>query len=131
VEERSTCSRARAGARRRGQRRRPCSGRRDWEEKVEELTRAAQVTSAPRVRTRQRHASDRLEAIYTQQYRWTELVEVLLSAAAPAVGRGAAAILNRVARIYEFRDSAIRKSAFYVLQAAFSATTRTIKTARA
>jgi len=91
-----------------------------WEEKVEDLTRAAAVyervrSSDPANTT----ASDRLDAIYTQQYKWVELVEVLLerSELRPSVDEQIQ-ILNRVARIYEF-EIGDQESAFYVLQAAF------------
>ncbi|HEX3476271.1 MAG TPA: tetratricopeptide repeat protein, partial [Kofleriaceae bacterium] len=91
-----------------------------WEEKVEDLTRAAQVYERVRASDpANATASDRLEAIYTQQYKWTELVEVLLerSELRPSVDEQLA-ILNRVARIYE-SEIGDQESAFYVLQAAF------------
>ncbi|HEX8114057.1 MAG TPA: tetratricopeptide repeat protein, partial [Kofleriaceae bacterium] len=91
-----------------------------WEEKVEELTRAAAVYERVRASDPSNAtASDRLEAIYTQQYKWTELVEVLLerSELRPSVEEQLA-ILNRVARIYE-SEIGDQESAFYVLQAAF------------
>ncbi|HEU0033618.1 MAG TPA: tetratricopeptide repeat protein [Kofleriaceae bacterium] len=91
-----------------------------WEEKVEDLTRAAEVYE--RVRSADpsnQTASDRLEAIYTQQYKWTELVEVLLERAelVPSIEEQIQ-ILNRVAKIYE-SEIGDQESAFYVLQAAF------------
>src|SRR6185503_17852484 len=91
-----------------------------WEEKVEDLTRAAAVYE--RVRASDPGnvtASDRLDAIYSQQYKWAELVEVLLerSELRPNVEEQIQ-ILNRVARIYEF-EIGDQESAFYVLQAAF------------
>src|SRR5439155_4894326 len=50
-----------------------------WEEKVEDLTRAAQVYERVRASDPGNAvASERLEAIYRQQYKWTELVEILL-----------------------------------------------------
>jgi len=91
-----------------------------WEEKVEDLTRAAQVYERVRsVDPANTTASDRLEAIYQQQYRWAELVEVLLerSELRPDV-QEQITILNRVARIYE-QEIGDQESAFYVLQAAF------------
>ncbi|TMQ11339.1 MAG: tetratricopeptide repeat protein, partial [Deltaproteobacteria bacterium] len=91
-----------------------------WEEKVEDLTRAAAVYERVRASDPSNSVvSDRLEAIYTQQYRWTELVEVLLerSELRPNVDEQIA-ILNRVARIYE-SEIGDQESAFYVLQAAF------------
>src|ERR1051325_200018 len=91
-----------------------------WEEKVEDLTRAAAVYERVRASDPSNAtASDRLEAIYSQQYKWTELVEVLLerSELRPSVEEQIA-ILNRVARIYE-SEIGDQESAFYVLQAAF------------
>lgn len=91
-----------------------------WEEKVEDLTRAAQVYERVRASDPSNTtASDRLEAIYSQQYKWTELVEVLLerSELRPSIEEQIA-ILNRVARIYE-SEIGDQESAFYVLQAAF------------
>jgi golgin subfamily B member 1 len=91
-----------------------------WEEKVEDLTRAAAVYERVRASDPTNSvASDRLEAIYTQQYKWTELVEVLLerSEIVPDVEQQIT-ILNRVAGIYE-SEIGDQESAFYVLQAAF------------
>ncbi|HEY0483245.1 MAG TPA: tetratricopeptide repeat protein, partial [Kofleriaceae bacterium] len=91
-----------------------------WEEKVEDLTRAAAVYERVRASDPSNaSASDRLDAIYSQQYRWAELVEVLLerSELRPNVEEQIQ-ILNRVARIYE-SEIGDQESAFYVLQAAF------------
>ncbi|HEX4416333.1 MAG TPA: tetratricopeptide repeat protein [Kofleriaceae bacterium] len=91
-----------------------------WEEKVEDLTRAAEVYERVRASDPSNTtASDRLDAIYTQQYKWAELVEVLLerSELRPSVEEQIQ-ILNRVARIYE-SEIGDQESAFYVLQAAF------------
>jgi tetratricopeptide (TPR) repeat protein len=91
-----------------------------WEEKVENLTKAAEVYERVRAGDPSNvTASDRLEAIYTQQYKWTELVEVLLeqSELRPSVEEQIT-ILNRVAKIYE-QEIGDQESAFYVLQAAF------------
>ncbi|MDQ3340002.1 MAG: tetratricopeptide repeat protein [Myxococcota bacterium] len=91
-----------------------------WEEKVEDLTKAAMVYERVRASDPSNQtASDRLEAIYTQQYKWTELVEVLLerSELVPDVEQQIQ-ILNRVAKIYE-TEIGDQESAFYVLQAAF------------
>ncbi|MGN6110824.1 MAG: tetratricopeptide repeat protein [Kofleriaceae bacterium] len=91
-----------------------------WEEKVEDLTRAAQVYERVRASDPSNTvASERLEAIYAQQYKWTELVEVLLerSELVPDVELQIS-LLNRVARIYE-QEIGDQESAFYVLQAAF------------
>jgi tetratricopeptide (TPR) repeat protein len=64
-------------------------------------------------------ASDRLESIYRQQYKWTELVEILLERS-ELVGdvQQQISILNQVAKIYE-NEIGDQESAFYVLQAAF------------
>ncbi|MBC7975271.1 MAG: tetratricopeptide repeat protein, partial [Myxococcales bacterium] len=91
-----------------------------WEEKVEDLTRAAAVYERVRASDPSNVlASDRLDAIYSQQYKWAELVEVLLerSELRPNVEEQIQ-ILNRVARIYE-SEIGDQESAFYVLQAAF------------
>src|SRR5262249_53491734 len=91
-----------------------------WEEKVEDLTRAAQVYERVRASDpSDATASERLDAIYTQQYKWTELVEVLLerSELRPSVDEQIQ-ILNRVAPTYE-SEIGDQESAFYVLQAAF------------
>ncbi|HEX2688314.1 MAG TPA: tetratricopeptide repeat protein, partial [Kofleriaceae bacterium] len=91
-----------------------------WEEKVEDLTSAAAVYERVRASDPSNTiASDRLEAIYAQQYKWAELVEVLLerSELRPNVDEQIQ-ILNRVARIYE-SEIGDQESAFYVLQAAF------------
>ncbi|HUJ57084.1 MAG TPA: hypothetical protein VLX92_01265, partial [Kofleriaceae bacterium] len=91
-----------------------------WEEKVEDLTRAAQVyervrSSDPTNTT----ASERLEAIYKQQYKWTELVEIMLERSELVSDvEQQIAILNQVAHIYE-NEIGDQESAFYVLQAAF------------
>jgi tetratricopeptide (TPR) repeat protein len=91
-----------------------------WEEKVEDLTRAAEVYERVRAGDPSNTvASDRLEAIYAQQYKWTELVEVLINRAelVPSVEQQIQ-ILNRVAKIYE-QEIGDQEAAFYVLQAAF------------
>ncbi len=91
-----------------------------WEEKVEDLTKAAQVYERVRASDPANiTASDRLEAIYRQQYKWTELVEVLLqqSELRPKVTEQIS-ILNQVGKIYE-SEIGDQESAFYVLQAAF------------
>ncbi len=91
-----------------------------WEEKVEDLTRAAQVYE--RVRSSDPSnltASERLEAIYRQQYKWTELVEILLERSELVADvPQQISILNQVAKIYE-NEIGDQESAFYVLQAAF------------
>src|SRR4029078_2999067 len=74
-----------------------------WEEKVEDLTRAAQVYERVRASDpANATASDRLEAIYRQQYKWTELVEILLERSELRGTKDEqTAILNQAARIYE------------------------------
>jgi golgin subfamily B member 1 len=91
-----------------------------WEEKVEDLTRAAAVYERVRASDPTNMvASDRLEAIYTQQYKWTELVEVLLERSEIVSDvEQQISLLNRVAKIYE-SEIGDQESAFYVLQAAF------------
>ena len=91
-----------------------------WEEKVENLTAAASVYE----RVRQSDptnatASDQLEMIYRAQFRWNELIEVLLerSEVRPNVEEQIS-ILNQVAKIYE-SELGEQEAAFYVLQAAF------------
>ena len=91
-----------------------------WEEKVEDLTKAALVYERVRASDPANiTASDRLEAIYRQQYKWPELVEVLLqqSELRPKV-QEQISILNQVGKIYE-SEIGDQESAFYVLQAAF------------
>ena len=91
-----------------------------WEEKVEDLTRAAQLyervrSSDPTNMT----ASERLEAIYRLQYKWTELVEILLERSELVTDvEQQIQMLNQVAKIYE-TEIGDQESAFYVLQAAF------------
>lgn len=91
-----------------------------WEEKVEDLNRAAQVYE--RVRgsdPANAIASDRLEAIYRQQYKWAELVEILLERSENVSDvEQQIQLLNQVAKIYE-TEIGDQESAFYVLQAAF------------
>ncbi|MEO8551555.1 MAG: tetratricopeptide repeat protein, partial [Kofleriaceae bacterium] len=91
-----------------------------WEEKVEDLGRAAQIYERVRASdSANQVASERLEAIYRQQYKWTELVEILLerSEIIPDV-EAQIQMLNQVAKIYE-TEIGDQESAFYVLQAAF------------
>lgn len=91
-----------------------------WEEKVENLTNAAQVYE----RVRQNDpanatASQQLEAIYRAQFKWNELVEVLLERSEVRTDVDEQiTILNQVAKIYE-SELGEQEAAFYVLQAAF------------
>ncbi|HSD87106.1 MAG TPA: tetratricopeptide repeat protein, partial [Kofleriaceae bacterium] len=91
-----------------------------WEEKVEDLTKAALVYERVRASDpANATASDRLEAIYRQQYKWTELVEILLERSElRGSNEEQIGILNQVAKIYE-SEIGDQESAFYVLQAAF------------
>ena len=91
-----------------------------WEEKVEDLTQAAQVYERVRASDNSNAvASDRLEAIYRQQYKWTELVEILLERSEIVTDvEQQIQLLNTVAKIYE-TEIGDQESAFYVLQAAF------------
>ncbi|MEZ4362322.1 MAG: tetratricopeptide repeat protein [Kofleriaceae bacterium] len=91
-----------------------------WEEKVEDLTRAA----AAYERVRQSDpsntvASEHLESIYRAQFKWNELIEVLLERSEVRTdAEEQIAILNQVATIYE-SELGEQEAAFYVLQAAF------------
>ena len=91
-----------------------------WEEKVEDLTRAAQVYERVRASDPTNStASERLEAIYRQQYKWAELVEILLERSENVSNvEQQIQLLNQVAAIYE-TEIGDQESAFYVLQAAF------------
>ena len=91
-----------------------------WEEKVENLVNAAQIYE----RVRQSDpanmvASERLEAIYRQQYKWNELNEILLERVELKTDvQEQITILNSVAKTYE-SELGDQESAFVVLQAAF------------
>jgi tetratricopeptide (TPR) repeat protein len=91
-----------------------------WEEKVEDLTKAAAVYERVRASDPSNMtASERLEAIYKQQYKWTELVEILLERSELVSDvEQQIQLLNTVAKIYE-NEIGDQESAFYVLQAAF------------
>ncbi len=91
-----------------------------WEEKVEDLSRAAQVYERVRASDPTNStASERLEAIYRQQYKWAELVEILLERSENVANvEQQIQLLNQVAGIYE-TEIGDQESAFYVLQAAF------------
>ncbi|MGE5183647.1 MAG: tetratricopeptide repeat protein, partial [Acidobacteriota bacterium] len=91
-----------------------------WEERLADTSRAAELYERVRASDPANHvACERLEAIYRDQQRWTELVELLLerSEASVEVERQIQ-ILHQVARIYE-HELDDRDSAFYVVQAAF------------
>ncbi len=92
-----------------------------WEQNAADLTRAADVYERVR-RADPSHqiACERLEAIYEQQGRWAELVDILLerSESADDIDHQIQ-ILHNVATIYE-QELGDQESAFYVLQAAFN-----------
>jgi tetratricopeptide (TPR) repeat protein len=91
-----------------------------WEEKVENQTAASAVYELVRKgEPGNVTASQQLETIYRAQFKWQELIEVLLerSEVRPDVEEQIA-ILNQVAKIYE-SELGDQESAFYVLQAAF------------
>jgi golgin subfamily B member 1 len=91
-----------------------------WEEKVENLSAAATVYE----RVRQADpgnatASEQLETIYRAQFKWNELIEVLLERSEVRTdSEEQISILNQVAKIYE-SELGEQEAAFYVLQAAF------------
>ncbi len=91
-----------------------------WEEKVEDLDRAAEVYERVRAADPGNAiASTRLEAVYRAQYKWEQLNEVLLERveytedAQERIG-----ILAAVAKVYE-EELGNQEHAFVVLQAAF------------
>jgi tetratricopeptide (TPR) repeat protein len=91
-----------------------------WEEKVGDKHQAAQVFE----RVRQAEpgnaiASERLEAIYREQYQWDKLTEVLLERVEHTPDHKLRIqLLQGVAKIYE-EEMGDQESAFVVLQAAF------------
>jgi len=91
-----------------------------WEQQLGELTRAADIYE----RLWRADASDelvreRLEALWRQQGKWTELVEVMLERAESGEISTQIEVLHEVAAIYE-HELSDQESAFYVLQAAFN-----------
>ncbi len=91
-----------------------------WEEKVEDLDRAAEVYERVRgADPGDAIASTRLEAVYRAQYKWEQLNEILLERveytedAEERIG-----ILSAVAKVYE-EELGNQEHAFVVLQAAF------------
>ncbi len=92
-----------------------------WEERIADLTRAAEIYDRLwRADPRDEVASERLGAIYEQQGRWTELVEVLLERSESITdAEPQIRILHDIAKIYE-HELGDQESAFYVLQAAFN-----------
>ena len=91
-----------------------------WEEKVEDLGQAAATYERVRATSPGNAvASERLEAIYRQQYQWEQLNEVLLARVEYTDDpHGQIEILQSVARVYE-EELSDQESAFIVLQAAF------------
>jgi golgin subfamily B member 1 len=88
-----------------------------WEEQIRDLTRAAEIYDRLwRADPSDQIASKRLEAIYKQQSRWTELVEVLLERSESTTDVD---ILHDIAKIYE-DELGDQESAFCVIQAAFN-----------
>jgi golgin subfamily B member 1 len=88
-----------------------------WGEQLGDLTRAAEIYDRLwRADPSDQIASKRLEAIYKQQSRWTELVEVLLERSESTTD---VEPLHDIAKIYE-DELGDPESAFYVLQAAFN-----------
>ncbi|HVV83476.1 MAG TPA: tetratricopeptide repeat protein [Kofleriaceae bacterium] len=91
-----------------------------WEEKVEDLDKAAAVYERVRaIDNTNPTASDRLEAIYRQQYKWQELNDILLERAGlKADVAEQISLLNQVAKIYE-TELGDQDSAYVVLEDAF------------
>ncbi len=91
-----------------------------YEDKLGDETRAAEAYERVRRVDPNNHAAiSRLEAIYEQQHKWAELVEILLerSESIPEIEEQIR-ILHDVARIYE-HELGDDESAFFVMQAAF------------
>ena len=91
-----------------------------WEERVEDLNRAAEVYERVRaVQPANAIASERLEAVYRSQHQWEQLNDVLLErvdyAQEPAER---IEVLGRVAQVFE-QELQDAERAFVVLQAAF------------
>ncbi|MEO8841998.1 MAG: hypothetical protein ABI591_30220 [Kofleriaceae bacterium] len=88
-----------------------------WAEQLADLARAAAIYERLwRADPSDEVASERLEAIYTQQGRWTELVDVLLERSEASAD---VQILRDIAKIYE-HELGDQESAFFVLQTAFN-----------
>ncbi|HUJ59424.1 MAG TPA: tetratricopeptide repeat protein, partial [Kofleriaceae bacterium] len=101
-----------------------------WEEKLADLDGAARVYERVRAADPSHAvACERLAAIYRQQRRWAELVEILIERS-EALGEidQQVEILHDVAKIYE-HELDDQESAFYVLQAAFNRDYRHDRTA--
>ena len=91
-----------------------------WEEKVENLDAAAEVYERVRaIDSANVVASDRLEAIYRAQYKWTQLTEILLERAGHRDDvREQISLLSQVAKIYE-QELGDQDNAYVVLEEAF------------
>ncbi len=91
-----------------------------WEEKVENFVEAAKAYERVRQSDPSNDtSSEHLETIYRAQFKWNELVEVLLERSEVRTDvEEQIAILNQVAKIYE-SELGEQEAAFYVLQAAF------------
>ncbi len=92
-----------------------------WEDRLADSSRAAELYARVRgLDPTDRVAAERLAAIYAQERRWAELVEILLEQS-ESLGDAEPQIqlLLRVAGIYE-RELDDQDSAFYVVQAAFN-----------
>jgi tetratricopeptide (TPR) repeat protein len=91
------------------------------EDRLQDLTRAAQIYERVRGHAPSNGvALGQLQAIYRQQRRWAELVEILLERSeAIAEAEPQIELLHEIAEIYE-RELDDHESAFYVIQAAFN-----------
>ncbi|HEX4450938.1 MAG TPA: tetratricopeptide repeat protein [Kofleriaceae bacterium] len=90
------------------------------EDKVADASRAAAIYErVRRAEPDDELASERLVAVYKQQGKWTELVDMLLEQAESGEVDHQIQILHDVAAIYE-HEIGEQESAFYVLQAAFN-----------
>lgn len=91
-----------------------------WEEKVENLDRAADVYERVRsLDSTNPTSSERLEAIYRTQYKWSPLTEILLERAGQREDvREQMSLLAQVAKIYE-SELGDQDNAYVVLEEAF------------
>lgn len=91
-----------------------------WEEKVEELDKAAEVYERIRaLDVTNVTASERLEAIYRQQYKWEQLAEILLERAGLRDDvQEQITLLGQVAKIYE-EELGDQDNAYVILEEAF------------
>ncbi len=91
-----------------------------WEEKVEDFSRAAEVYERVRgMDVTNVTASERLEAIYRQQYKWEQLAEILLERAGLRDDvTEQINLLIQVAKIYE-QELGDQDNAYVILEEAF------------